>query len=167
MTSDKNEKELVSEALPLRTWARHADHHCLEDPNDPDYAICQEEIGMSPLHQAAFYGSLKKVKKLIDEDHIDANVVDKYGWRPLHDAAMEGHAEIVKFLLAAGADPNVQDTEEMYTPLHDAVRMNHIEIVRLLLEAGADRSIKDSGDETPLDIAKEYKFQKIIDLLSQ
>lgn len=162
MASDENPKTI---SMTARTFVRIGDHYCL-DSTDPECAIHREELGITPLHQAAFDGSLKKVKKLLDEG-VDVNIPDKKGWRPLHDAAMEGYVEIVKYLLSNGADPNVQDDEYRYTPLHDAVRMNHLEVVRLLLKSGANLSIKDSWDETPLDIAREHKFQAIVDLLSQ
>lgn len=140
---------------PIRLWARLADH-----------ASNAQELGLTPLHIAAFNGSADEVKKLLRE-HANPNATDQHGWTPLHDAAIQGHTEIVRLLLAADAQVDMQDTQDLYTPLHDAVRMNYVEIARLLLEHGADLSLKDRWQETPLDIAQKYGFNDVARVVKQ
>ncbi len=152
MKANKNENTQFG--MPIRLWARLADH-----------ASGATELGLTPLHVAAFNGSAQEVKKLLQE-HADPNAIDKHGWTPLHDAAIQGHTEIVRLLLAADARVDAQDTEDLYTPLHDAVRMNYVEIAKLLLEHGADLSLKDRWQETPLDIAQKYNFNGITEVVS-
>jgi len=129
-------------AQPIRLFARIADH---ETP---------QEVGISPLHQAAFSGLKEKVIVLIKND-TSVNATDKYNWTPLHDAVIQGHSDIVKLLIAAGANINAQDNEEQYTPLHEAARMGHHEIKQLLIDAGADTTIKDKYGYTALEIEQE------------
>ncbi len=142
--------------LSLRYLARAADHAC----NKRD----KEKNQISPLHIAAYGGTVKKVKELLKK--IDVNSTDKYGWIPLHDAAMQGDPQIVRLLINAGANINAQDKEEKWTPLHDAVRMNHPQIVQMLLDTGANPLIKDKWRKTPKYYAKEYKFNETLKILT-
>ena len=129
---------------PIRLFARIADH-----------AIPQEK-GISPLHQAAFQGSIERVQELISSG-ADVNAKDEFDWTPLHDAAIQGHTQIVKLLIAAGANVNAQDNEEQYTPLHEAARMNYPEIKKMLIDAGADTTLKDKWDNRAEEIEKTIK----------
>jgi len=147
-------------SAPIRLWVRMSGHVCAEDPH------WAQEKGITPLHMAAFNGDLAKVKKLLQDKSTNINATDIYGWIPLHDAVAGGHTKIVKLLLAAGAHINAQDIEEAYTPLHEAARMNHKDIVQVLLAAGADATIRDAGNQTALDIAQDYEFQDIVDILT-
>lgn len=156
MTSNK--KNISSQVIALRLLARIADHAVAAQNPEKNH-------GLTPLHSCAFNNLLQETKELL-ESNMNPNVTDEFGWTPLHDAAIQGHTQIVKLLLAAGAQVNVQDKEDLYTPLHDAARMNHIEVVKLLLAAGADASITDRWNNTPLDIANQYKYQEIVDILS-
>lgn len=161
--TNKNENQ----GKPLRLVARELDQACAaEDVDAETRRYHEEELGLTPLHVAAFTGSIKQVKELLQAG-IGVNITDKLGWIPLHDAAIKGRTKIVKLLLAAGANVNAQDKEDLYTPLHDAVRMNYPEIVQLLVAADADFSISDVWGNTAIDIAQEYKFDDIINLLSK
>ena len=130
-------------AKPLRLWARLADQ---ENP---------KELGVTPLHQAAFAGDLIKVNRLIQQG-AEVNARDQYDWTPLHDAVIQGHLDIVKALITAGADVNAQDNEERYAPLHEAARMQYPEIKQILLAAGADPTITNNIGETPSDIEDRW-----------
>lgn len=138
MKMDDNKK-----SKSLRLWARLADQQ-----------LSAKEVGITPLHQAAFNGQVNKVKGLL-KNGCDVNVRDKYGWTPLHDATIQGHCEIIKILIDAGADINAQDYEDLYTPLHDAARNNNKEIMNILLAEGADTKIVDRSNQTAFDIEKE------------
>lgn len=156
MSLSKN--NTVNQAIAIRLLARLADHADSAEHSEKKH-------GLTELHVSAFNNSFEKTKKLL-QNNMNPNIIDELGWTPLHDAAIQGNTEIVKLLLEAGANVNAQDKEDLYTPLHDAARMNHSEIVRLLLACGADTSLKDRWNNTPLNIAQEYKFEEIVDLLS-
>lgn len=108
--------------INLRLLARHSDHAIAEEVG-PD---------ITPLHKAAFEGSIKRVKALLASGaHV--NATDRFDWTQLHDAVIQGHVEIVTMLIAAGANVNAQDNEERYTPLHEAARMRYPEIKKYFL----------------------------------
>lgn len=91
--------------------------------------------------------------------------LDKDGWTPLHHAAAKNQLATATALLAGGAD--VMTLSELGgTPLHEAAASGGKEIVQLLLDHKVDPSIKSKQDVTALDIAKQYKNQPAIDLLS-
>jgi len=137
---------LTARPWPIRQLVRSGAHGC------------PEEEGITPLHQAAYNGSCKKMRNLIKKG-VDVNATDIHGWTPLHDAVMEGHTRVVRMLIAAGANVNAQDIEEQYSPLHEAMRMKHREIAKILLAANADTSLKNSENDTAFETFKRYHFR--------
>jgi ankyrin repeat protein len=93
------------------------------------------------------------------------NARDKDGWTPLHHAAAKNQLETAKVLLAGGADPMIL-SELGGTPLHEAAASGGAEIIRLLLEHKVDPKVVSKENVTALDIAKKYKNQPAIDVLS-
>ncbi len=73
---------------------------------------------------------------------------------------------IVKLLLQHKANPNTRYPFKNATPLHAAVFHNSQNIVRKLLRYGADKTLYDERGFTPLALAKFYKFERIISILS-
>ena len=59
---------------------------------------------------------------------------------------------------------DAQGPNNGYTPLHDAVWHGHVEGTEVLIDAGARKDLRGFDGKTPLQLAKEYKYQKIIDL---
>lgn len=53
----------------------------------------------------------------------------------------------------------------MYTPLHLASVSGNSRIVRRLLIKGAKKNIKDKHNKTAADIAKDYEYTNIYDML--
>lgn len=45
-------------------------------------------------------GYIRVVKKIIEEENIDASATDKIGFTALHKAAFSGHIEVVLYLLS-------------------------------------------------------------------
>lgn len=151
--------------LPIRLLARMASQACAADDADEETKkYNEEELHISPLHVAAFNGTLKTVEILLKQG-IDPNSIDSLEWTPLHDAVIQGHIEVAKKLISAGANVNAQDIDELYTPLHDAARMNNQQMVELLLGAGANPLLTDRWENMPYDVAEQYSFEKIMDLL--
>ena len=87
----------------------------------------------------------------------------------LHIACREGQLERVKELLPKTP---LDTTEQQLgynnnTPLHLAARSGHEEIVRELLKAGGVSAcnIKNFEGDTPLDLAKQFGFTNIVNLI--
>ena len=120
---------------------------------------------------------IKEVKSLLEEGS-DPNGIDHLGWTPLMVAAESENIEIIKLLLAHGAEINKTDKNGQ-SPLHIAVDISidctiqsggdqgdePTETIMYLLENGASLQVKDLKGKTPLDWAREYRFEKIVNLL--
>ena len=126
----------------------------------------------SPLHAAAFAGSLAAVRAILAhagrvaaaQTAIQAPLGpeaaaraaryvdwrDRLGWTALHLAAKQGHATVVALLAdEAGARLDTADARQGATPLHDAVRSGSPATVDALLARGADGDRKDGKGRTP------------------
>jgi ankyrin repeat protein len=94
------------------------------------------------------------------------NFLDK---TPLYMAVEYGCLEIVKLLLDAGASVS-RATRRNSTLLHVAVRIGDIKMTRLILN-NVDRNTLEMKDniqfKTPLDVAQELNYEKIVDILEQ
>ncbi len=86
----------------------------------------------------------------------------------LHKAAYKGHPEVLKLLIA---DKNVKDVlndvgpNNGYTPLHDAVWHGNTDAAKVLIDAGARLDIKNYEGDTPLELAKRYKYTEIAEYI--
>ena len=94
------------------------------------------------------------------------DVRDKDGWTPLHHAAAKNQVASAKALLAGGANLMVLSVLGG-TPLHEAAASGGAEMVQLLLDHKVDPTIKSKEGVTALDIAKKYKNQAAIAILSK
>lgn len=118
----------------------------------------------TPLHLAVDRNSPDMVAALLKAG-AKPDAPDTNGWTPLHHAAAKNQLETAKSLIAGGANPMAL-SKLGGTPLHEAAASGGAEIIRLLLEHKVDPSIKSKQNVTALDIAKEYKNQAAIDVLS-
>ncbi len=135
----------------------------IEDINE-FYPVCGYlPIPSSAFHHAVYFGDLKRVKKLTEENKDLLNAKDDQGFRPLHIAAVEGYSEIVRYLVTFGADINGKG---MYgwAPLHMAVKFNQTHIIKLLLRLKADPDIRMDWGNTPLHNAAYEGSVEIADL---
>lgn len=77
-------------ALPIRLLARMASQACaVEDAEEETKKYNEEELHISPLHVAAFNGSLEAVQNLLTQG-INVSIADSFEWTPLHDAVIQG-----------------------------------------------------------------------------
>jgi ankyrin repeat protein len=118
-----------------------------------------------PLHLAVERNLPTIVKALMDAG-AKPDVLDKGGWTPLHHAAAKNQLETAKVLIAGGAQPMTL-SERGGTPLHEAACSGGKEIIKFLLSQKIDPSIVSKNGVTALDMAKEYKNQAAIDILSK
>ena len=129
------------------------------DPNVPDASL------RTPLHVAVERNNPDIVTALLGAK-ADPNPGDKAGWTPLHHCAAKNRVEIARILLANGADPT-RLSELGGTPLHEAGASGGAEIIQLLLDHKVDPAIKSKEGVTALDLARKYKNQPAIDILSR
>lgn len=112
--------------------------------------------GFAALHLAAFSGSTKCIKWLINQG-CDINLITDQ-LTALHYAVLGNSPEAVKVLLGAGC--LVSDTT-----LHSAVRSNSPECLKILLSQGANPDTLDFHGLSPLHIAADRGYLQIAKLL--
>jgi uncharacterized protein len=118
----------------------------------------------TPLHLAVERGNVAMVTALL-ERHARPDERDATGWTPLHHAAAGNKVAVARALLAGGADPKTL-SERGGTSLHEAAASGGAEMIRLLLEAGVDPRVVSKTGATALDIAREFKNEAAIAVLS-
>mmetsp|Transcript_13863 Transcript_13863/g.16816 ORF Transcript_13863/g.16816 Transcript_13863/m.16816 type:complete len:262 (+) Transcript_13863:117-902(+) len=117
------------------------------------------------LHVAAEEGKLDIIKYIYetfdDDEFIFAPDCDLR--TPLHWAAWKGHVETVLFLVQY---ENVDvRTRTGFTPLHYATVQGNEAMVKVLLEAGADFTLQDQNQQMPIDCARSFNREKIVQIL--
>jgi uncharacterized protein len=158
---------------------------------DPKLAKVTEQDGSTTLHALAYTQiirtSVTNVAKssstalettnkwtalaaVLLSNGVDINTRDKYGVTALHWAINTGKYPLAEFLIEKGADVNAsiatKPGAEGATPLHFAAGHGQSPLVKLLLAKGANPTAKTKDGKTPLDIAKEYKWDELVPLLS-
>jgi len=107
------------------------------------------------------------LRDIIKKGKININDI-KNDFNLIETAILVNNLEAVKLLLKYGIDINRQNVNDN-TPLMFALKTldNDDRIVLLLLNEGANINIEDEEGKKPLDIAREYKYNKIIQLLEK
>ncbi len=118
----------------------------------------------TPLHLAVERGNLVLVQALLAR-RARPDERDRLGWTPLHHAAAKDRVAIARALLAGGAS-RAALSERGGTPLHEAAPSAGAEMIQLLLQAGVDPAVVAKTGATALDIAREFKNETAIRLLS-
>ncbi|EWG55805.1 hypothetical protein FVEG_17597 [Fusarium verticillioides 7600] len=89
--------------------------------------------GLTPLHWACSDDEEEIVERLLQEDTLNINAIDKKETlTPLNSAVLYGHAKNVSLLLQKNADLYIKDYMD-WTPLMTATRAKNLEIVRIIL----------------------------------
>lgn len=108
------------------------------------------------------------VKKLI-ERKIDVNNQDYKGRTPLIYSVGHKNYEITKLILENGGIIDIPDFARN-TPLWYAtfeVKGKDYKMVKLLVDAGADPSHLNKVNKTPIDMAKTFKDEKLLTILTE
>ena len=92
------------------------------------------EYGITPLHLAASWDSLK-VAELLISSGADLEAKDNDGDTPLHLAARDNSLAVSELLISSGAEVDVKDNRGL-TPLHFAAIQNNQEMLELLQSHG-------------------------------
>jgi len=124
----------------------------------------KESLG-DRLRQAAHYGDLKLMKRLLKQG-ADINARSKGGSTPLIWASINGHEGAVRLLLARGALVNAR-TRGGTTALLVASSVGNLKIVRILLKAGANPKAATKKGQTPLGLARRAGHGEVEKLLLQ
>ncbi|RUU78611.1 ankyrin repeat domain-containing protein, partial [Mesorhizobium sp. M7A.T.Ca.TU.009.01.1.2] len=92
--------------------------------------------GFTPLHAAAFSGSLPVAKLLLEQGAVLEDSANKSGVTPLVIAGEENHVELAEFLIAQGADVNHAEGHG-YMPITRAFWKGNTDIIKLFKRHGA------------------------------
>src|SRR3989338_8663496 len=105
----------------------------------------------TPLHHAAYYGSLECCQLLVDSGaHVNARDVN--GRTPLHHATARGAHGCIGFLLDREADVDAAD-KDLVTALHVAAGHGNTGAVNKLLKCQANVNLQDNMGRTPVHVA--------------
>jgi ankyrin repeat protein len=110
--------------------------------------------GRVPLHYAALFGDLHRVKELVERG-TDVGIGDHDGQTPLHYAAQGCSVAVAELLLSHGAAVDAEDVDGN-TALWCATLRTRGEgpIVQLLIGHGADPHHENHEGRTPTTLAK-------------
>lgn len=123
------------------------------DPNDASYLI-----------GAVAFRQPRMITYLLDKGmNIDA--VAKNDYTPIQLAVLFKIPNITALLISRGADLHRTHAQNGWTLMHTAAYRGNQTIVELLLRHNLDPRTPDTQGVTPLDLARKYGHQKIIQLL--
>jgi len=118
-----------------------------------------DEDGYDLLESACDAGNLDLVKFCVEHEK---DVME--GSNGLRLSIERGSTEIVRYLLSQGFD-----IKDYYkgdpTAIHIACMQGELEIVKLLVEYGCDLSLKNDDRLTPLEVAKKYQREEVVNYL--
>lgn len=124
----------------------------------------------TPWLLAGALGRTEMLAAMLDTGTVDYAKRNRYGGNALIPACERGHVDTVRLLL----DRSKIDVNHVnnlgWTGLLEAVILSdggprHIEIVRMLLAAGADPNIADKDGVTPLQHARDRRYDAIAALI--
>ncbi len=139
-----------------------------EPVNTESYIIGTGNDRHSPLLVAARDNYPNIVKHLLDAGADIGQRGYMMNAIPFHKAAYMGNPEVMKLLVNHEDAPkfiNDQGLNNGYTPLHDAIWHGNTEVAKILIEAGARLDLITYEGDTPLDLAKRYQYDDVVELL--
>ena len=123
----------------------------------------EDDMRRTALHLAAPFGSIKKIKMLLDAG-ANPNALTKYGISPLHGAAgWNKDPEVIVEIIKAGGNVN-SGIEFGRTPLHEAGMWNsNSKVIFALIDMGADIFADNNKGENLFDIIETNERLKSTD----
>merc|ERR1719510_1130608 len=104
---------------------------------------------------------------LQSDEEFDSGVELSGASTPFHMACSRGLPNVVlEELLTRGAVVNAQNAIGA-TPLHVAALNGHVGVATFLLQHGANLSVTTKRGQTAIDIAKDFKFDALAELLKE
>lgn len=83
----------------------------------------------------------------------------------LNDLIRWGQIPQTMWMLEHGASPNIRD-EMGWTAAHQAASRGNVRLMKAVLEAGADLTRRDRGGYDPIDVAREAKRTKLVEMMT-
>ncbi|XP_067911771.1 ankyrin repeat and SAM domain-containing protein 6-like [Heterodontus francisci] len=111
-----------------------------------------EEKRRPDIFHALKLGSYQLVKEILDDDAIQANVINADGASPLMIAAMTGQLDLVQLLSERNSDLDKQDGVHGWTALMQATYHGSKDVVKYLLKQGADVNLHAKNGVTAFDL---------------
>ncbi|GCB69927.1 ankyrin repeat and SAM domain-containing protein 6-like [Scyliorhinus torazame] len=111
-----------------------------------------EEKRRPDIFHALKLGSYQLVKEILDEDAIQANVINADSASPLMIAAMTGQLDLVQLLSERNSDIDKQDGVHGWTALMQATYHGSKDVVKYLLVQGADVNLRAKNGVTAFDL---------------
>ena len=120
----------------------------------------------TPWLLAGALGRTDMLEAMLDTGRVDYGKRNRYGGNALIPACERGHVETVRLLLRRSKIDVNHVNNLGWTALLEAVMLSdggprHIEIVKLLLAAGANPNIADKDGVTPLQHARDRRYDAI------
>ncbi|MBA4095889.1 MAG: hypothetical protein C0484_03850 [Rhodospirillum sp.] len=124
----------------------------------------------TPWLQAGALGRTEILVVMLDTGKVDYSIRNRYGGNALIPACERGHVDTVRLLLERSKIDVNHINNLGWTGLLEAVILSdggprHIEIVRMLLAAGADPNIADKDGVSPLQHARDRRYDAIAALI--
>uniref|UniRef100_A0A8C5P9E1 Cyclin-dependent kinase 4 inhibitor D n=1 Tax=Leptobrachium leishanense TaxID=445787 RepID=A0A8C5P9E1_9ANUR len=113
--------------------------------------LLQETGAGDRLSQAAAQGDLSEVKRLLHQERIHPDCLNRFGKTALQ-VMMFGSSPVAAELLKQGSSPNIQDAYGI-TPAHDAARCGFLDTLQVLVQYGADLNTPDASGSLPIHLA--------------
>lgn len=124
--------------------------------------------GATPLHKAAFHGSIDALKILLQEPTLDVNVLNKSHQTPLHYCIHYlNRLPVIKQLLDDHRVNQMCPDTHGNSPLHEAVRWNKLPYAALLLNNPSVTLTCNLQDKSPFDLVKKAKKESWLRLFAR
>ncbi|XP_022142958.1 ankyrin repeat-containing protein At2g01680-like [Momordica charantia] len=124
-----------------------------------------DELGMTPLHYAAFYGKIEAIKLFLEYDSCAIYLLTNNGASALHIAAFQGHINALEELINCRPDCcNLVDNKGR-TPLHAAVLGRQGAAVEFMLGKRKFKKLmnkQDYGGNTALHLIYIHKAFSVV-----
>ncbi|XP_062891807.1 cyclin-dependent kinase 4 inhibitor D-like isoform X1 [Mobula hypostoma] len=121
-------------------------------------------FGGDKLSRAAAQGNWREVKRLLNEEKVNVNAVNKYGQTALQ-VMMMGCTFVAEELLKNGADPNVQD-KNGFAPAHDVARSGFLDTMVVLMKYQSDVNLEDASGCLPIHLAAQQGHLNLVQFLA-
>eukprot|EP00002_Diphylleia_rotans_P009279 TRINITY_DN1936_c0_g1_i18.p1 TRINITY_DN1936_c0_g1~~TRINITY_DN1936_c0_g1_i18.p1 ORF type:complete len:527 (-),score=79.73 TRINITY_DN1936_c0_g1_i18:391-1971(-) len=121
--------------------------------------------GLCPLHFASMNGHAAVVSILINTYKCPVDILDNFDDHPMHLAASKGHVSVLEVLHYCRSPLDAR-TKMGNTPLHAAVINQQHSAAYFLMKVGSNAKEKNASGQTPTDIAKVAKDEKMGSILT-
>ncbi|KAJ1351495.1 hypothetical protein KIN20_007511 [Parelaphostrongylus tenuis] len=128
-------------------------------------AVCnvRDAQGYTPIHLAVQCNQSILVAYLLEKFHYCKDITDNSGMTPVMWAAYRTFGMFpIRIIVQSGADLNAQEHLSGNTALHIAIQEHNNMSIRELLRGNADVSLRNKQQETPLDIARNMRDQRVL-----